>query len=255
MNLFDLTGKLALVTGASSGLGAEFARVLSQAGAEVALVARRKDRLDTLAQDIREKGGTAYVATMDVTSEASVEAGFAAIEAASGRVCDVVVNNSGMSREGWFREQSEADWNAVIDTNLTGVWRVAKRGCNALVAARQKGSIVNIASITGLQPQLLTTAYCVSKAGVDHMTRQMAVEMARHGVRVNAIAPGYFKTEINDAYLASEQGAAMVRRVAMRRIGEIGELAGPLLLLASEAGSFMTGSTLIVDGGHMLIPL
>ncbi len=255
MNRFDLTGRLALVTGASSGLGANFARVLAEAGAEVVLTARRVDRLEALAAEIRKSGAKAHVAAMDVTNEVSIETAFTAIEKIAGRPCDVVVNNSGMSRGGWFREQSEEDWNAVIDTNLTGVWRVAKRACNGLVSAKQKGSIINIASITGLQPQMLTTAYCVSKAGVDHLTRQMAIEMARYGVRVNAIAPGYFKTEINDEYLESEQGAAMIKRIAMRRLGHIDELTGPLLLLASDAGSFMTGSTIVVDGGHLQMAL
>ena len=160
-----------------------------------------------------------------------------------------------MSREGWFTKMAEDDWNAVIDTNLTGVWRVAKHGANAMIAAKVQGSIINIASITGLRTQMMTTAYSVSKAGVDHMTRQMAVEMARSGIRVNAIAPGYFKTEINDDFLESEEGLKMIRRIAQRRIGNVSELSGPLLLLASDAGSFMTGSTIVVDGGHTLMPL
>jgi NAD(P)-dependent dehydrogenase (short-subunit alcohol dehydrogenase family) len=255
MNLFDLDGRTALITGASSGLGAHFAEVLAAHGASVVLAARRVDRLAALADKIAAAGGKARAIEMDVTSEASVVAAFGAIEAEVGRVCDIVVNNSGMSREGWFREQSEADWNAVIDTNLTGVWRVAKHGCNAMVAAGQRGSVINIASVTALRTQPMTTAYSVSKAGVDHMTRQMALEMARFGVRVNAIAPGYFKTEINDDYVDSEAGAKMIRRVAMRRLGEKSELSGPLLLLASEAGSFMTGATIVVDGGHLLAPL
>ena len=255
MSLFDLTGRTALVTGASSGLGRHFAHVLSDAGACVVLAARRVDRLEEVAEAIRAKGGQATPVVMDVTSEDSVTTAFDEIQAALGRTCDILVNNSGMSREGWFREMSEADWNAVIDTNLTGVWRVAKHGANAMVTAGVKGSIINIASITAHRTQMMTTAYCVSKAGVDHMTRQMAVEMARFGVRVNAISPGYFKTEINDEFLESEEGQKMIRRIAMRRIGEIGELAGPLLLLASDAGSFMTGSTIVVDGGHMQFSL
>ena len=255
MNLFSLEGKLALVTGASSGLGRHFAGVLAEAGADVVLAARRMDRLEALAGEINDRGGRAFPVTLDVTSDASVRDAFSEIRRALGRPCDIIVNNSGMSREGWFREQSEEDWNAVIDTNLTGVWRVAKHGANEMVEAGLPGSIINIASITALRPQMMTTAYCVSKAGVDHMTRQMAVEMARYGVRVNAIAPGYFKTEINDSFLESQEGQKMVRRIAMRRIGDTAELSGPLLLLASGAGSFMTGVTLIVDGGHLLSTL
>jgi len=255
MSLFSLANRTALVTGASSGLGRHFAHVLAEAGASVVLAARRMDRLESVAAEITRKGGNALPVEMDVTRESSVTGAYAEIREALGRPCDIIVNNSGMSREGWFREMGEEDWNAVMDTNLTGVWRVAKHGANAMVDAGVKGSIINIASITALRTQLMTTAYCVSKAGVDHMTRHMALEMARFGVRVNAIAPGYFKTEINDDYLESEEGAKMIRRIAMRRIGDVDELAGPLLLLASEAGSFMTGSTIVVDGGHLLNPL
>lgn len=253
--MFSLAKKTVLVTGASSGLGRHFAQVLAEAGAFVVVAARRMDRLEAVAAEIERKGGKALPVEMDVTSEDSVTGAFEEIAGALGRPCDVLINNSGMSREGWFREQSDEDWNAVIDTNLTGVWRVGKHASNAMVAAGVSGSIVNIASITAHRPQLMTTAYCVSKAGVDHLTRQMALEMARFGVRVNAISPGYYKTDINDEYLESDAGDAMRKRVPMRRFGEYHELDGALLLLASDAGSYMTGSTIVVDGGHLLIPL
>lgn len=255
MSLFSLANRTALVTGASSGLGEHFAHVLAGAGATVVLAARRVDKLESVAAAIEAAGGKALPVAMDVTDDASVAAAFAAIQGALGRPCDILINNSGMSREGWFREQSEEDWNAVIDTNLTGVWRVGKHGTNAMIAAGVKGSIVNIASITAHRPQMMTTAYCVSKAGVDHMTLHMALENARYGIRVNAISPGYYKTAINDDYLDSDAGEAMRKRIAFRRFGEYRELDGALLLLASEAGSYMTGSTIVVDGGHLLIPL
>jgi NAD(P)-dependent dehydrogenase (short-subunit alcohol dehydrogenase family) len=208
-----------------------------------------------VAADIAAKGGKALPVEMDVTRDGSVVAAFDSIREALGRPCDIVINNSGMSREGWFREQSEEDWNAVLDTNLTGVWRVGKHATNAMIAAGAKGAIVNIASITAHRTQFMTTAYCVSKAGVDHLTRHMALENARYGIRVNAISPGYYKTAINDEYLESEAGEAMRKRIAFRRFGEYRELDGALLLLTSEAGSYMTGSTIVVDGGHLLSPI
>jgi NAD(P)-dependent dehydrogenase (short-subunit alcohol dehydrogenase family) len=254
MSLFSLANRTALVTGASSGLGRHFAQVLSDAGATVVVAARRMDKLEEVAAEITGKGGKALPVEMDVTSDASVSGAFAEIKEALGRPCDIIINNSGMSREGWFREQSEEDWNAVIDTNLTGVWRVGKHATNALIDAKAHGSIINIASITAHRTQFMTTAYCVSKAGVDHMTRHMALENARYGIRVNAISPGYYKTAINDDYLDSEAGEAMRKRIAFRRFGEYRELDGALLLLASDAGSYMTGSTIVVDGGHLLSP-
>jgi NAD(P)-dependent dehydrogenase (short-subunit alcohol dehydrogenase family) len=255
MSLFSLANRTALVTGASSGLGRHFAKVLADAGATVVVAARRMDRLEQVAGEIEKSGGKALAVEMDVTSEASVTAAFQAISESLGRPCDVVINNSGMSREGWFREQSEEDWDAVLDTNLTGVWRVGKHATNAMIVAGAKGSIVNIASITAHRTQFMTTAYCVSKAGVDHLTRHMALENARYGIRVNAISPGYYKTAINDEYLDSEAGDAMRKRIAFRRFGEYRELDGALLLLSSEAGSYMTGSTIVVDGGHLLSSL
>ncbi len=255
MSLFSLANRTALVTGASSGLGRHFAEVLAQAGATVVVAARRMDKLEEVAAEIEAKGGKALAVEMDVTDDGSIVAAFDSIREALGRPCEVVINNSGMSREGWFREQSEEDWNAVIDTNLTGVWRVGKHATNALIAAGAKGSIVNIASITAHRTQFMTTAYCVSKAGVDHLTRHMALENARYGIRVNAISPGYYKTATNDAYLDSEAGEAMRKRIAFRRFGEYRELDGALLLLSSDAGSYMTGSTIVVDGGHLLSSL
>lgn len=255
MSVFSLANRTALVTGASSGLGEHFAHVLAGAGATVVIAARRMDRLEDVAAGIAAKGGKALPVEMDVTRDASVVAAFDSIREALGRPCDIVINNSGMSRGGWFREQSAEDWNAVMDTNLTGVWRVGKHATNAMINAKTKGSIVNIASITAHRTQFMTTAYCVSKAGVDHLTRHMALENARYGIRVNAISPGYYKTAINDEYLESEAGEAMRKRIAFRRFGEYRELDGALLLLSSEAGSYMTGSTIVVDGGHLLSSL
>ena len=248
---FDLTGKVALVTGASSGLGKHFAGVLAEAGAKVVLAARRIDRLEALAADIEAKGGEALAVSMDVTKAETIEAALAATIERFGAPAEIVVNNSGLSREDFFIRMDEADFDLVMDTNTKGVWLVARTFAGALTKAGKQGSMINIASVAGKRVGYTMSAYCASKAACEHMTRAMAVEMARYKVRVNAIAPGYFETEINDSFLNSDEGEKMRKRIPMRRFGEHEELSGPLLLLASEAGSFMTGATLVVDGGHM----
>ena len=253
--MFDLSGKTALVTGASSGFGAHFAKVLAEKGARVAIAARRLERLEKLAGEINVAGGEALPIAMDVTSSEAVERGFAKLAEGFGGPADILINNAGLSREAFFTRMSEEDWSTVIDTNYTAVWRVAKAAANALIDAGKPGSIVNIASITGLRPSHTTSAYSSSKAAVDHLTRLMALEVARYGIRVNAIAPGYFITEINDDFFKTAEGDKMLKRITMRRVGELDELTAPMLLLASDAGSYMTGSTIVVDGGHTLTPL
>ncbi|MDJ0922882.1 MAG: SDR family oxidoreductase [Henriciella sp.] len=247
----DLSGKTALVTGASSGLGAHFARVLATAGATVVLAARRLDKLEALKTEIEASGGHANAVQMDVTSPESVTAAFEQIATP----CDIVVNNSGIGQASWFINTEEEEWADIVETNLTGVWRVAQQATRALIAAGTPGSIINIASITAVQPALMNSGYAASKAAVEHLTRNMAVELARYNIRVNAISPGYFRTAINDTYLDSEAGDKLRQRIAMKRFGDYEDLDGALLLLASDAGAYMTGSTLIVDGGHTLAPL
>ena len=248
--MFDLGGKRALVTGASSGLGAGFARALADAGAELVLAARRMEPLEALAAEIVAAGGKALAVSMDVTSADSVTRAFERI-AETGGPADIVVNNSGVSREAWIADMDEADWDLVMDTNLKGVWRVAKAGAQALMAAGKSGSVINIASITARRSSQTIAAYAASKAAVEHLTRSMALEWARANIRVNAIAPGYFLTDINADFFDTAPGEAMVKRIPMRRLGQMDELSGPLLLLASEAGAYMTGATLVVDGGHL----
>ncbi|MEM8617516.1 MAG: glucose 1-dehydrogenase [Pseudomonadota bacterium] len=248
---FDLTGKVALVTGASSGLGRHFAKVLSGAGAKVVLAARRVDRLEALAAEIEAAGVEALPVAMDVTDADQIKAGLETTIERFGGPAEIIVNNSGLSRENWFTQMDEDDFDLVMDTNVKGVWLVARAFAGALVKAGKSGSMINIASVAGLRVGHTMAAYCASKAACDHMTRAMALEMARYKVRVNAIAPGYFKTEINDEFLDSDEGEKMRKRIPMRRFGQHEELSGALLLLASEAGSFMTGSTIVVDGGHM----
>ncbi len=251
MDLFKLDGKTALVTGASGGLGEHFARTLAGAGARVVVAARRSEHLERVAADIAGAGGEATPVVLDVTDERSVQEAFLRVDAALGGPAEILVNNSGLSREAFAHQMSETDWDAVIDTNLTGVWRVAKAAANALIAAARPGAIINIASITAYRVSQTIGAYAASKAAVDHLTRAMALELAKHGIRVNALAPGYFKTAINDAFFETDQGDKMIRRIPMRRTGALPELSGPLLLLASDAGSYMTGSTITVDGGHL----
>ncbi|MEM6653864.1 MAG: SDR family NAD(P)-dependent oxidoreductase, partial [Pseudomonadota bacterium] len=237
---FDLTGRIALVTGASSGLGRHFARILSAAGAKMVLAARRLDRLEALASEIEAAGGEALVVTMDVTDASTIQAALEATIERFGGPADIIVNNSGLSREDWFTHMDEEAFDLVMDTNTKGVWLVARTFAGALVKAGKPGSMINIASVAGKRVGHTMSAYCASKAACEHMTRAMAIEMARYKVRVNAIAPGYFETEINDAFLASDEGQKMRKRIPMRRFGEHEELSGPLLLLASDAGSFMT---------------
>lgn len=249
---FSLTNRVVLVTGASSGIGAHLARVAARAGARVVLAARRIERLQQLSTEIEQAEGQALVVALDVTDRASVEAAFDTAEAHFG-VVDVVLNNAGIGDGKRPLEISEEDWRAMLSTNLDGVWRVAQVAAQRLVKAGRGGSIVNIASILGLRVSMGYSHYSTAKAGVVHLTKSLALELSRFGIRVNAIAPGYFKTEMNEAYFESDESKQYVRgQIPMRRLGELQELEGPFLLLASEAGSFMTGSILAVDGGHLI---
>lgn len=250
-DMFRLDGEIALVTGASSGLGAHFAMVLARAGAKVALAARRTDRLETLAREIEAGGGKAAAVALDVRDPVSVKACFDTAEAALGPI-SVVVNNAGVTDPAFLTRMSEAQWRNVLDVNLDGVFRVGQEAARRMVAAGKGGSIVNISSIVGLGAIKTLSSYAASKAAVLALTRTWALELARDKVRVNAIAPGYIATELNDAFWETDAGKRMIAHVPMRRLGQLGELDGALLLLASRAGSFMTGSTLVVDGGHLL---
>lgn len=247
---FRLDGRRALVTGASSGFGRHFALVLAQAGAEVIVAARRADRLADLVAEIGQAGGHARALDLDVTKGDSIRACFAA----AGPV-HVLVNNAGMSVNKRILEYTEADWDLVDGTNLRGAWLVAQEAAKGMAAAGIRGSIINITSILGSRVQGGLTLYAASKAGLRHLTRSMALELAKHGIRVNSIAPGYVSTEINGEYLASEAGDRMRKQIPARRFGEFKDLTGPLLLLASDAGAYMTGSEIVVDGGHLCSPL
>ncbi len=255
MSQFSLEGKVVLVTGASSGIGAHLAKAAARAGAKVVIGARRLERLEQVVNDIQWADGEVFAVAMDVTDRASVEAAFDAAEAQYG-VVHVVLNNAGIGNGQRALDISEEDWRAMLSTNLDGVWRTAQCAAQRLVKAGKPGSIVNIASILGLRAGAGYSHYSAAKAGVVQLTQSLALDLARYDVRVNAIAPGYFKTEMNDAYFDSEKGQAYIRNgVPMGRLGQLEELVGPFLLLASEAGSFMTGATLAVDGGHLVSSL
>ncbi len=241
----SLEGKRALVTGASGGLGLHFARVLAEAGAEVTLAARRIGLVEAEAATLRADGRAAEAAPLDVTLPDSVAALFA------GRAFDIVVNNAGIAGEGAALDMDVAGFQRVIDTNLTGVFAVAQ------AAARQMketggGSIVNIASILGLRVAGHVAAYAASKAAVVQLTKALALEWARYGVRVNALCPGYIETPINADFFATEAGAAVIRRIPQRRLGVASDLDAPLLLLASDRSAYMTGAVIAVDGGHLV---
>lgn len=247
---FRVDGKLALVTGAGSGLGRQFATTLADAGATVALAARRREKLEQTAAMISESGGRALCLDLDVTDSASVADCMAELRQREG-VPDILVNNAGVARQAFAAEMSEEDWDLVLDTNLKGVFLMARAVARAMIEAKKPGSIVNVASILGLRVSKALAGYIASKAGVVHLTKALALEFARHDIRVNALAPGYFVTEMNESEF-EQGGAERVRsRVPMARVGKLPEIAGPLLLLASPAGSYMTGSIVAVDGGHL----
>ncbi|MFI5000423.1 MAG: glucose 1-dehydrogenase [Reyranellales bacterium] len=243
--LFDLSGKVALVTGASSGLGVHFAHCLGAAGAAVVLAARRSDRLRSLQAELATKGIKATTVALDVQSGKSIAA---ALETAG--PLDIVVNNAGISIVKPALELSEDDWDAVVETNLRGAWLVAQGAAKRWVADKRPGSIVNIASILGLRTIGQVAPYNASKAGLIHLTRALAMEWARYDIRVNAICPGYIETEMNGPFWKTPAGQKLIDRVPQRRIGQPEHLDGALLLLASQAGEFMTGSIVTVDGGH-----
>jgi NAD(P)-dependent dehydrogenase (short-subunit alcohol dehydrogenase family) len=250
-DLFGLTGRHALVTGASSGLGRHFAGVLASAGASVTVAARRETALAETVSSIKASGAKAHAVRMDVTDAASIERAFAEAEADQGAVT-IVINNAGVTMTRAALEVAERDWSGILDTNLKGTWLVAQQAAKRMIHHDTGGSIVNIASILGLRVAGGITPYAVSKAGVVQMTKALALEWARYRIRVNALAPGYIETDLNDDFFSSDAGKALIRRIPQRRLGETKELDGPLLLLASDAGSYMTGSVVAVDGGHLV---
>lgn len=246
----SLAGKTALVTGASAGLGAHFSQVLAREGAHVIMAARREQALAEGVAAIQAQGGSAAALALDVSDAASV----AAAESALSEV-DILVNNAGAVRSGTALEQSEEDWDAIVDVNLKGAFLVAQAVARAMRAHGRGGSIVNIASILGIRQAAAVLPYAVSKAGVIQMTKTLAFELARFGIRTNAIAPGYFSTDLNAEFLETESGQAMLKRIPQRRFGNLEDLDGPLLLLAGDGSAYMNGAVIVVDGGHLVSTL
>lgn len=253
LSRFRLDGRLVLVTGASSGLGTHFAQLLASVGARVAVAARRADKLSAVVDDITAQGGQARALSLDVTDAESVRACFD--ELSSWGAPDVVINNAGVTVTRPLLEQTEADYDLVMDTNLKGCWLVATEAARRMVAAGQGGSIVNVASILGERVTGGVAPYAISKAGVVQATKAMALELARHRIRVNALLPGYVVTDLNRDFLLSEAGDKLRSRIPSRRFGDMQDLDGPLLLLASDAGAAMSGSTVAVDHAHLVSPL
>lgn len=247
--LFDLTGEVALVTGASSGLGLRFAEVLATNGAKVVLVARRADRLNELKQKIEKAGGKAIAVEADVLDRADMQKAFDAAEKAFGTVT-VLLNNAGIAHTDRAIDLSEETWKQVLAIDLDAVFFWSREAARRMMAANKKGAIVNIASVLGFNASKGVAAYAVAKAGVVQITKVLGLEWANKGIRVNGIAPGWFTTDINREFLASERGQAIRRDIPMERFGEDGDLDGPLLLLVSQAGRFMAGETILVDGGQ-----
>jgi 3-oxoacyl-[acyl-carrier protein] reductase len=249
--LFDLKGRVALVTGASSGLGLRFAEVLAGEGASVALIARRADRLKSVQARIEQAGGRAIAIAADVTDRKAMILAFDQAEEAFGTVT-ILVNNAGVVHSGRAVELAEEEWRRVVGTDLDAVFFWAQEAARRMLSAGQTGAIVNIASVLGFGVAKGTAAYAVAKAGVVQLTKALGLELAFKGVRVNAIAPGWIVTDINRDYLASEQGAAIKREIPVGRFGEERDLDGALLLLVSDAGRFIAGTTIVVDGGQMV---
>jgi NAD(P)-dependent dehydrogenase (short-subunit alcohol dehydrogenase family) len=242
--------QLALVTGASGSLGGHFAKTLARAGMDVALAARRVDALQSTVADIAAMGAQALAVEMDVTDSASVAQAMDMISNELGAL-NVLVNNAGIATTRPVLEQTEDDWKRVLEVNLTGAWRVAQATAKRMAACGHGGSIIHIVSILGLRVAAQVPAYAASKAALIHLTRAMALELARYRIRVNAIAPGYIRTDINREFFTSKAGEALVHRIPQRRLGEPEDLDGPLLLLASDSSRYMTGTVIPVDGGHL----
>ena len=251
---FDLRDQVALVTGASSGIGRHLAELLAAAGAKVALAARRVDRLAEAARDIAAAGGQCRPIALDVTRSDSVATAVAAAESELGPLT-ILVNNAGVTVAKPVLQHTEEEWDYVLDTNLKGAWLMAREFAQHLVDRQRPGRIVNIASVLGVRTIARLPSYSAAKAGLIHLTHVLAIELARHGILVNALAPGYVETDFNREFFQTEAGRNLIGRIPLRRIGQAADLDGAMLLLASPAGAYITGAVIAVDGGHGVAPI
>jgi NAD(P)-dependent dehydrogenase (short-subunit alcohol dehydrogenase family) len=253
-DLFSVRGKLVLITGASSGIGYSLAKGLSAAGAVIVAAARRIDKLDTLREEIESSGGKVITVRMDVSDRDSVKVGFDFVNEQVG-VIDTIINNAGIAAPGSFLKINEESRNSVMDTNFNGVWNVAQEGARRMIKADKSGSIINISSVLALGVKPGQSIYCASKGAVAQLTRGMALDLSKYNIRVNAIAPGWFETEMSKDFFDSMEGQDYIARMPAKRLGNLNELNGPVILLASEAGSFMNGVVMPVDGALNVVTI
>lgn len=250
----SLDGRCALVTGASGGLGAFFAERLAASGARVAVAARRVEACEALCERIRVAGGEALPLALDVTDTASADRAVADAVATFGGL-DILVNNAGVTATTPLLDETADEWDKILDTNLKGAFLVGRAAARTMADTGRGGSIINVASILGLRVAGQVAAYAASKAALVQLTKSMALEWARHKIRANALCPGYVETDLNRAFFESEAGKALIRRIPTRRLGTLADLEGPLLFLSSDASAYVTGTTLVADGGHLVSSL